>query len=312
MALDSADSEASGDSDDRAAGRAARKSKKAERRAKQRELNPVRAEKMHKARLADPAAPMGRNDDLPTLNIGCSGWFYWDWKGKFYPQQMPTSQWFSHYAETFDTVELNAPFYAWPTVANVKSWLKQAGEAGFVYTVKACELITHIKRFEDTARLVEDFGYVADLLGSRMGCLLFQLPPNYDYSRQRLDNILSQLEPQRRNVVEFRHATWWNDEVYAAFRKAGVIFCACSAPGLPDDLVRTHDEIYVRFHGPEKWYRYDYSEAELAEWARRIRDSGAKRVWAYFNNDYGANAVRNGLTLRECLERFDASRQREK
>lgn len=295
MALDSTDSETP------ATPAATRRSKKAERRAKQRLLNPVRAEKMHKARLADPVAAIPFNDSLPRLNIGCSGWFYWDWKGTFYPQQMSTNQWFSHYAETFDTVELNAPFYAWPTVANVKSWVKQAADSDFVYTVKACELITHIKRFEDTASLVEDFGYVADLLGPRMGCLLFQLPPNYDYSRERLDTILGQLQPHRRNVVEFRHGSWWNDDVYAAFREAGVIFCACSAPGLPDDLIRTHDEIYVRLHGPEKWYRYDYSDAELGEWAEKIRDSGAKRVWVYFNNDYGANAVRNGLKLRELL-----------
>ncbi len=295
MALDSADPESAPPPTP------TRRSKKAERRAKQRVLNPLRAEKMHRARLADPPAPAPPNDALPALNIGCSGWFYWDWKGTFYPAQMPTSQWFSHYAATFDTVELNAPFYAWPTIANVKSWLKQAGDTDFVYTVKASELITHIKRFEDTAGLVEDFGYVADLLGPRMGCLLFQLPPNYDYSRERLDTILSQLQTRRRNVVEFRHASWWNEEVYAAFRAAGVIFCACSAPGLPDDLIRTHDEIYVRLHGPEKWYRYDYSDAELAEWAGKIRASHAKRIWVYFNNDYGANAVRNGLKLRELL-----------
>jgi len=295
MALDSADA------DIQAAAKAERKSKKAERRAKQRALNPLRAEKMHTARLAAPMVPAARNDDLPTLNIGCSGWFYWDWKGAFYPQQMPTSQWFAHYAETFDTVELNAPFYAWPTIANVKSWLKQAGDAPFVYTVKVPELITHVERFEGTAGLVEDFGYVADLLGPRMGCFLYQLPPSYDFSRERLQNILGQLQPNRRNVVEFRHASWWTEEVYAAFRDAGIIFCACSAPGLPDDLIRTHDEIYVRFHGPEKWYRYDYSDAELAVWAERIRDSGAKRAWIYFNNDYGANAVRNGLKLRDLL-----------
>ena len=295
MALDSADTDA------RLAAKAGRKSKKAERRAKQRALNPLRAQKMHLARLADPTPPLACNEALPALNIGCSGWFYWDWKGLFYPQQMPTSQWFSHYAETFDTVELNAPFYAWPTVANVKSWLKQVGDAPFVYTVKVPELITHVEHFEGTKGLIEDFGYVADLLGAHMGCFLYQLPPSSDYSPERLDNLLGQLQPNRRNVVEFRHVSWWNEEVYAAFRDAGVIFCACSAPGLPDDLIRTHDEIYVRFHGPEKWYRYDYSESELTAWAQRIRDSGAKRIWVYFNNDYGANAVRNGLKLRELL-----------
>lgn len=300
MPLDSDQAGAATD-DIAAARKAARRAKKAERRAKQRELNPLRAAKMRKARLADETAPLPLNDDVPAVNIGCSGWFYWDWKGKFYPSQMPTSQWFSHYAETFDTVELNAPFYAWPTVANVKSWLKQIGDRPFVYTVKASELITHIKRFEDTADLVRDFGYVADILGPHMGCLLFQFPPNYDYSRQRLDNLLSQLEPNRRNVVEFRHISWWNGEVYAAFRDACVIFCACSAPGLPDELIKTADDIYVRFHGPEKWYRYDYSDAELSVWAERIRKSGARHTWVYFNNDYNAFAIKNGLQLARLL-----------
>src|SRR3569623_1679962 len=88
-----------------------RQSKKAERRAKQRELNPLRAEKMHKARLEAPLAP-AEGAQLPKLNVGCSGWFYWDWRGKFYPSQMPTSGWFGLYRDELDTVELNAPFYA--------------------------------------------------------------------------------------------------------------------------------------------------------------------------------------------------------
>lgn len=274
-------------------------SKRAERRAKQRAANPMRAEKMHKYRLKHPVAPA--SVELPRLNIGCSGWFYWDWKGLFYPSQMPTSQWFPHYAETFDTVEINASFYSWPTVAGVKAWMKGLPDTPFVFTVKANELITHIRRFDDTAGLVQDFGYVADLLGEHMGCLLFQLPPSVRYDPALLRSIVSQLQPGRRNVVEFRHASWWNAEVYAALRDAGIMFCATSGPKLPDDLIRTADEIYVRFHGTDKWYDYRYSDAELADWAKRIEDSGARRVWVYFNNDYHGNAIDNGRTLREML-----------
>lgn len=277
-----------------------RAKRKAERRAKQRELNPKRAVKMHADRLAHPVEPV--TGDLPALNIGCSGWFYWDWKGLFYPSQMPTKDWFGHYAEAFDTVELNAPFYSWPSVATVKGWLRQVGEQPFVYTVKAPELITHVKRFEDVAGLIEDFGYVADLLGPRMGCFLFQLPPSYAFSPERLRDIVSQLDPRRRNVVELRHASWWNEDVYATFREHGVIFCSCSGPKLPEDLVRTADEIYVRFHGTQKWYLHDYSDDELAVWAGKIRDSGAKRVWVYFNNDYHGYAIKNAQRLREMLE----------
>ncbi len=277
-----------------------RRLKKAERREKQRAANPGRADKMHKARLAHPLPRVGA--ELPLLNIGCSGWFYWDWKGKFYPQDMPTSQWFTHYADSFDTVEINASFYSWPTVAGVKAWLRPVAERPFVFTVKASELITHVKRFEDCAGLVEDFGYVADLLGTHMGCLLFQLPPSFSYDRGKLDLILRSLEPSRRNVVEFRHGSWWNDEVYAAFRDTGTIFCACSGPGLPDDMVRTADEVYVRFHGTERWYNHLYPEAEMVEWAGKIADSGAGRVWAYFNNDYHTHAVTNARQLRDILK----------
>lgn len=179
------------------------------------------------------------------------------------------------------------------------------GEAGkkknFVYAIKVNELITHTKRFKGTKELVKDFGYIADILGASMGCLLFQLPPSFHYTPTRLKQILSQLEPHRRNVVEFRHASWWNEKVYAEFRKTGTIFCSCSGPKLPDDLIKTADEVYVRFHGTTRWYRYDYSDEELGVWAERIRNSAAKRVWIYFNNNYEAHAIRNAKQLIQLL-----------
>ncbi len=279
-----------------------RRARRAERRIKQREITLLRAGKMHKARLlAEETGLRHEPSSPPALNIGCSGWFYWHLKGTFYPTQMPTREWFAHYAEHFSTVELNAPFYSWPTLRGVEAWRTQAEGRDMIYTVKASELITHIRKFEGTETLVRDFGYIADLLGERMGCFLFQLPPSYDYSPERLRNILGQLDPARRNVVEFRHASWWNDEVYAAFRDAGAIFCSCSGPRLPDPVVRTADDIYVRFHGVEYWYRHDYSDEELSDWARRIRDVDAKRVWIYFNNDFNGYAIKNATTLAEIL-----------
>ena len=136
----------------------------------------------------------------------------------------------------------------------------------FVFTVKASELITHVKRFSRTKTLARDFGHIADLLGPRMGCFLFQLPPSVHYLRARLDRILTQLDPSRRNVVEFRHRSWWRESVFAAFRAAGVIFCSCSGPRLPDELVKSADDVYIRFHGTKRWYRHDYTREELAEW----------------------------------------------
>jgi len=161
-------------------------SRRDERRARQREQSVFRAEAMHRARLAYEAEdPPSLNDNVPAHDIGCSGWFYWHWRGSFYPA--------------------DAPFYSWPTIATVESWLRQCDAMPLVYTVKANELITHTRRFEGTEGLVRDFGLIADLLGSHMGCLLFQLPPSFHYTAGRLHTIVGQLDARRRNVVEFRH-----------------------------------------------------------------------------------------------------------
>jgi len=279
-----------------------RRTRKAERRHKQREITVLRAHKMHAARLlAEQTGPASAVAEPPRLNIGCSGWFYWHLKGSFYPSQMPTSEWFSHYADHFSTVELNAPFYSWPTLRTVETWRHQAAGRDMTYTVKVSELITHIRKFEATATLVRDFGYIADLLGSRMGCFLFQLPPSYHYSADRLQQILAQLDPARRNVVEFRHSSWWREDVYAAFERANAIFCSLSGPRLPDPVIRTAEDVYVRFHGVERWYRHDYSEAELADWARRIREARPGRVWVYFNNDFDGYAIKNATMMSKLL-----------
>ena len=279
-----------------------RRLRRAARREKQRQANIGRARKMHLARVdrdktGKVVRPPARDEKKRHLFVGCSGWFYWHWRSAFYPADLPTSRWFSHYAERFKTVELNAPFYSWPTVATVESWLRQAGRRQFIYTVKVCELITHIKRFSGTKTLVQDFDLIADLLGPRMGCFLFQLPPSFHYTPARLRRILGQLNHSRRNVVEFRHKSWWNEAVYEAFRETGTIFCSCSAPRLPDELIKTGDDIYIRFHGVKKWYRHDYTSAELAVWATRIEKSGARTVWAYFNNDGNGYAIKNARLL---------------
>lgn len=290
---------------------AQRRARREVRRQKQREENVGRAQKMHAARIAFEREHGRKASALPhpglvsangqQLYIGTSGWFYWHWRDEFYPPGLAENQWFAHYSSRFRTVELNAPFYSWPTLATVSTWLRQAGRRRFVYTVKVSERITHVKRFAGTSTLVRDFGHIADLLDRRMGCFLFQLPPSFTYTPARLKRIAGQLDPARRNVVEFRHRSWWNDRVYWALRDAGAIFCSCSGPRLPDELIRTSDDIYVRFHGTRRWYRHNYSKEELAVWADRIRASGAKRVWAYFNNDREGHSIRNARALIRML-----------
>jgi len=163
-----------------------------------RSVAPIAAEANESAVSAAP--PQTDPQNTPArLNIGCSGWFYWAWRERFYPSALPTTQWFAYYASHFDTVELNAPFYSWPTMATVQTWLRQANGRSFAYTVKACELITHVKQFSRSAELVRDFEFIECILRSHMGCFLFQLPPSFKYTPARLKRIVDQLDPTLRS-----------------------------------------------------------------------------------------------------------------
>lgn len=236
-----------------------------------------------------------------NVHVGCSGWFYSHWRGVFYPPGEPsTTLWFGYYANVFRTVELNAPFYRWPKAATVRRWKRDA-PPGFVYSVKVNQTITHERRMVRTQKLVKSYYEIADVLGEKMGCFLFQFPPSYKYSASRLKTLISQLDPARRTAVEFRHKSWWRPAVYRAFVERGLIFCAVSAPRLPEDFPPGQETLYVRFSGKTRWYRHDYANDELAMWAERIRASGAKEAWVYFNNDRQGFAIKNALVLRRLL-----------
>lgn len=236
------------------------------------------------------------------IHVGCSGWFYWHWRGIFYPDTKRTDTWFKHYVAKFDTVELNAPFYSWPKDSTVRAWRRNAPDH-FRYSVKVNRLITHEKRLRHTKSLVKKFCQIKTILGDKLGCFLFQFPPSYKYTPSRLNSIVSQLEPALNNVVEFRHKSWWRKTVYRAFENRGVIFCSVSSPRLPDDLIQTSRILYVRFHGTSRWYRHDYSREELGVWADKIRRSGAREAWIYFNNDREGFAIKNARELRRLLDR---------
>lgn len=235
------------------------------------------------------------------VRVGCSGWFYSHWRGVFYPpQEVTTKNWFGYYANVFDSVELNAPFYRWPTAATVRRWNREA-PPGFVYSVKVNQKITHERRFVRTQALVRDYYARLAPLGAKLGCLLFQFPPGFHYSAARLQRLCAQLDPAFRNAVEFRHKSWWRPNVYEALATHRITFCAVSAPRLPEEFPSGQDILYVRFSGRTKWYRHDYSRTELAAWAERIRTSQAREAWVYFNNDRQGHAITNALALRRLL-----------
>jgi uncharacterized protein YecE (DUF72 family) len=135
-----------------------------------------------------------------------------------------------------------------------------------------------------------------------MGCFLFQLPPSLKLDSNLLEKIIEQLDPERKNVIEFRDKSWFKHEVYENFKKANIIFCTVSSPTLPEDFVKTSKDVYIRFHGKTAWYRHDYSQEELKAWSDRIKKAKPENVWVYFNNDANASAVDNCLKLRKLLE----------
>jgi len=237
------------------------------------------------------------------LRIGTSGWTYKEWRGVFYPEKLPQKQWFEFYAHEFSTVEINYSFYRWPSEAAVAGWREHA-PAGFVYTLKAPRSITHFSRLgADAERMVYDFYALTGRLGNTLGCHLFQLPPSFKLNpenRDRVERFLTWLKPELCNTIEFRHASWWNPDIYKLFRKHRAIFCVVSGHDMPPEPVVTAKTAYFRFHGSRGGR---YTPKEMRDWVAKIRKCGARRVFCYFNNDWKAYAVENAMMLKKELEK---------
>jgi uncharacterized protein YecE (DUF72 family) len=232
--------------------------------------------------------------------IGCSGFYYRDWRGKFYPEKLPQSQWLKYYAEHFSTVEVNATFYHFPKISFLQALYKKS-PAKFIFTIKAPRLITHYKRFNECKSLLADFyNAVEKGMGRKLGCLLFQMPPSFHYDEQRLELIIDSLYSGHLNVVEFRHKSWWREDVYKALGEKRICFCSMSHPTLPDDVIANTSFLYYRFHGSVRLYRSLYKTHTLQRIAEEISASKkVKKAFLYFNNDVNAAAIKNAKQINE-------------
>ncbi len=234
-----------------------------------------------------------------TIRIGCSGWNYRDWRGRFYPPKLPAKDWFSFYARTFDTVEINNSFYRLPRPEVFAKWRDQA-PPGFCYAVKASRFLTHNKKLKDPQAPLALLIGNARHLGPHLGPLLYQLPPRWKLNRERLAHFLAALPPDLTHVLEFREESWMTEEVLALLDAHGAAFCAHDMPGMKVPRWASGKAAYVRFHGAAGKYRGRYADAVLQGWADwMVEQAKAGRdVWAYFNNDYDADAIEDALTLR--------------
>jgi uncharacterized protein YecE (DUF72 family) len=218
-----------------------------------------------------------------------------------YPKGLPARRWLEHYATLFDTVEVNATFYRLPTVKAVAGWVEQSPPS-FLFAVKASRFLTHMKRLTDMGEPVRRFYERIEPLASspKLGPVLWQLPESLRRDDERLGDALQRL-PTGRHCFEFRHASWFVDEVYELLRRHGVALVIGDDPRRPFQTHElTADFTYLRFHhgGGDG----DYSHRQLGVWARRIEEwRGRRDVYAYFNNDWGGFAVENGLWLKQRL-----------
>jgi uncharacterized protein YecE (DUF72 family) len=234
-----------------------------------------------------------------VIHVGTSGWQYRDWKGSFYPKDLPQREWLAFYASRFSTVEVNNSFYRLPEAETFERWCRETPD-GFVMAVKASRFITHLKRLRDPHDPVELLWERARWLGPRLGPVLFQLPPRFPADHDRLAAILSILPSGMRPAFEFRDPSWHTPAVFEMLDRAGAALVWADRPRARIDLPVTGGRAYVRFHQG----RSDapgYTTQKLRRWADRIAELGVTEGWIYFNNDEGGAAPKDASTLRSLL-----------
>lgn len=242
---------------------------------------------------------------MPRAFIGTSGFSYKHWGDEvFYPRGLSQGKWFTYYASCFDTVEINSTFYRLPKITVFQNWYKKAPK-DFVFVLKGSRSLTHLKKFKDPKEPWNIFYQRAQVLKEKLGPILFQTPPSWKKDPKRLEDFLRIVPKSLRLAFEFRHPSWFEEEVYRILQKFNACLCFVSSPHWPTARVPTADFVYVRFHGEEGLYSSSYSAERLEEWAKRFRNwiKEGRDVYAFFNNDALGYAPANAKKLREFLKR---------
>jgi uncharacterized protein YecE (DUF72 family) len=238
-----------------------------------------------------------------SLRIGCSGWNYASWKDELYDGK-PARLWLQHYAQYFDTVEVNTTFYRLPLASSAARWVAET-PPDFLFAVKGSRYLTHIKRLTDLrGGLARYYERIEPLVRStKLGPVLWQLPPTFRRDDDRLGAALAALPPGR-HCFEFRHPSWFVEPVYELLRAHDAALVIGDRPEVKEFQSHelTTDWTFVRFHYGSRGRRGNYSQSELEEWARRFEEWNRDvDVFAYFNNDWEVFAVRNALWLKRRL-----------
>ncbi|MCX7857052.1 MAG: DUF72 domain-containing protein [Deltaproteobacteria bacterium] len=241
---------------------------------------------------------------MPKIYVGCSGFNYFGWRKRFYPEDLPQRKWLEYYSSVFKSVELNVTFYRLPTPSTFKRWYKETPQ-DFSFVLKGSRLITHIKRLYDVKESLESFFERASALGEKLKATLWQFPPGFQMDIQKLSEFVSLLsEYGVRAAFEFRNASWINEQVSQLVTAHKFTLCMADWPPFLDKLTVKSDYVYIRRHGHQGNYATCYTEEEIVADAKRIKSyvEEGKDVFIYFNNDAYAYAVQNAKKLLEILE----------
>lgn len=210
--------------------------------------------------------------------VGTSGYAYKEWKGSFYPADLKSDDFLRYYAGQFSTVEINNTFYRMPSEELLLAWAGQVPD-GFTFVLKASRRITHIKRLKDVAEEVRYFLDTAKVLGPKLGPTLFQCPPHLKKDLSRLTDFLALVPRSVRAALEFRHESWFDDEVYAALAAHDAALCIAEDEDGAAPFVKTAGWGYLRLR------RAAYGPGDLAAWARRVADSSWSDAFVYFKHE---------------------------
>ncbi|MCM8781292.1 MAG: DUF72 domain-containing protein [Candidatus Omnitrophica bacterium] len=234
--------------------------------------------------------------------VGTSGWNYPHWSdGVFYPSGLSQNKWLEYYARFFNSVELNVTFYRLVHKKTFEGWYKRTSKE-FYFAVKGWRFITHIKKLKIVDKSLRLFFDSAYELREKLAVVLWQFPAGFKKDIDRLEVFLKLLKKTKvAQAFEFRNESWFNNDVYNLLKEYNACLCVAHSDYFPCVREITTDFLYLRFHGRETLYNYNYSDKELKEWAEFAKNSKVKEVFTFFNNDAHGYAVKNALKFKELL-----------
>lgn len=214
-----------------------------------------------------------------NLHVGTSGYSYKEWKGNFYPEDLPAKEMLSYYSRRLAAVEINNTFYRLPQASMIENWRDQVPPE-FRFSIKATQRITHIKRLNNCADETKYLLETASLMGERLGVVLFQLPPNSKKDAERLKNFLTLLPDDKRAAFEFRHESWFDDEILDALRAKN-----CALVVSDTDEKPLHEIISTASWGYLRLRRINYEDDDLAKWMTRVQEQKWNDAFVFFKHE---------------------------